>query len=77
MSENGNGIYTKVALLMDRSSDNHEDTMHKLRNIENNLNLLKEEIFDMERKIRYIMYGLVAAWMILNGDLMEVVKGFM
>ena len=77
MSENGNGVYTKVALLMDRSSDNHEDVMHKLRNIENNLNFLKDEVVDLEKRFRYTVYGLVLAYMLMQGDIMGIVQGLM
>jgi len=77
MSENGNGIYTKVALLMDRSSDNHEDVMHKLRNIENNLNFLKDEVVDLEKRFRYTVYGLVLAYMLMQGDVMGIIQGLM
>jgi len=77
MSENGNGVYTKVALLMDRSSDNHEDVMHKLRNIENNLNFLKDEVVDLEKRFRYTVYGLVLAYMLMQGDLMGIIQGLM
>jgi len=74
---NGNSLETKVALLMDRSSDNHSDVMHKLRNLENGMNFLKEEITDLEKRLRYGLYGLALAYIILSGDLMEIIKGFM
>jgi len=77
MSENGNGVYTKVALLMDRSSDNHEDVMHKLRNIENNLNFLKDEVVDLEKRVRYTIYGLILALMFIQGDVMGIIQGLM
>ena len=77
MSDNGNGLYTKVALLMDRASDNHEDVMHKLRNIENNLNFLKDEVVDLEKRVRYTIYGLILALMLIQGDIMEVIKSLM
>lgn len=74
---NGNSLETKVALLMDRSSDNHTDLMHKLRNLENGMNFLKDEIIDLERRLKYGLYGLALAYFILSGDLMEIIKGFM
>lgn len=77
MSENGNGIYTKVALLMDRSSDNHDDVMHKLRNIENNLNFLKDEVVDLEKRVRYTIYGLILALMFIQGDVIGIIQGLM
>jgi len=74
---NGNSIETKVALLMDRSSDNHEDTIHQLRNLRQNVEFIRDEISDLEKRIRYGAYGLVLAWIVLNGDLMEIFKGLM
>ena len=55
--EDGNSLETKVALLMDRETDNHGDVMHKLRNLENGMNFLKDEVIDLQKRIRYVGYG--------------------
>jgi len=75
--EDGNSLETKVALLMDRETDNHGDVMHKLRNLENGMNFLKDEVIDLQKRIRYVGYGLLTAYLILQGDVMEIIKGFM
>jgi len=77
MSENGNGIYTKVALLMDREKDNHEDVMHKLRNIEQSNNFMYEEIKDIQKRIKYMVMGALAVYALTQGGLVEFIKGLM
>jgi len=77
MNGNGNSVETKVALLMDREHDNHEDLLHQLRNLRMNVEFIRDEISDLEKRIRYGAYGLVFAWLLLQGDLLEIIKGVM
>jgi len=77
MNGNGNSLETKVALLMDRSSENHDDIMHQLRNLRQTVEFLKDEIVDLEKRIRYIVYGLVTALLLVQGDFLEIFKGVM
>jgi len=77
MNGNGNSLETKVALLMDREHDNHEDLLHQLRNLRMNVEFIRDEISDLEKRIRYGAYGLVFAWLLLQGDLLEIIKGVM
>ena len=74
---NGNSLETKVALLMDREQDNHSDIIHQLRNMRQSIEFIRDEISDLEKRIRYGAYGLVFAWLLLQGDLLEIIKGVM
>ena len=77
MSENGNGLYTKVALLMDRSSDNHEYVMHKLRNIEQSNNYMYEEIKDVQKRIKYMVLGALCVYGLTQGGFVDFIKAIM
>ena len=76
MSENGNGLYTKVALLMDREHDNHEDVMHKLRNIEQSNNYMYEEIKDIQKRIKYMVLGAMCVYGLTQGGFVPFVSLF-
>jgi len=76
--ENNNGLYTKVALLMDRESSNFEDIMHKLRNIEQSNKFMYDEIKAIQTRIKYIIMGVLAGFALINTDgLDDFIKSLM
>ena len=54
-----------------------ENVMHKLRNNENQLRFIYDEIKDIQNRIKYIIMGLLAGFALINSGGIEFIKGFM
>jgi formyltetrahydrofolate synthetase len=56
--------------------DNLEDNViHKLRNNENQLRFIYDEIKDIQNRIKYIIMGLLGGFALINSGGMEFLKG--
>ena len=58
--------------------DNLESqVLHKLRNNENQLRFIYDEIKDIQNRIKYIIIGLLAGFALVNSGGIEFLKGLM
>jgi len=76
MSEN-NGVNTKVAVLIEKVDNMEEQLIHKMRNHENQLKLLYDDICDIQNKLKYIAIGALAAFAATQGGAIEFLKALM
>ena len=51
-----------------------EQVMHKLRNNENQLRFIYDEIKDIQNRIKYIIMGLLGGFALINSGGMEFIK---
>lgn len=58
--------------------DNLEDNvMHKLRNNENQLKFIYDDIKDLQARIKYFVMGALALYGMTQGGIIEFIKGLM
>jgi len=64
--------------VVEEKIDNLEDNvMHKLRNNENQLKFIYDDIKDLQAKIKYFVMGALALYGLTQGGLIEFIKGLM
>ena len=52
-----------------------EQVLHKLRNNENQLRFIYDEIKDIQNRIKYIIMGLLGGFALVNSGGIEFIKG--
>lgn len=84
MSENGNGVNLKVAVLnekvehIDEKIDKLEDILlHKFRNQENQIKFVYDDITDIQNKLKYIAIGALSVFGLTQGGFIEFIKTLM
>ena len=75
MNEENNGTHTKVAVLIEKVDNLEENLMHKLRNNENHLKMIYEDITDIQNKLKYIAIGAITAFGLAQGGTIDMLKG--
>ena len=76
MSEQ-NGVNTKVAVLIEKVDNMEEQLLHKMRNHENQLKLLYDDITDIQNRLKYIIIGALAAFAATTRGGIEFIKTLM
>ena len=77
MNEQNNSTHTKVAVLIEKVDNLEENLMHKLRNNENHLKMIYEDITDIQNKLKYIAIGAITAFGLAQGGTIDILKGLL
>ncbi len=84
MNENGNNVNLKVAVLnekvehIDQKIDKLEEILlHKFRNQENQIKFVYDDIQEIHNKIKYLTIAASILFFLVQGGLIEFVKGLM
>jgi len=64
-------------VLKEKIDNLEEQVMHKLRNNENQLRFIYDDIKDLQAKIKYFVMGALALYGLTQGGLVEFIKGLM
>lgn len=71
---NGNGVNTKLAVLIEKIDNDYDNLMSKLNNNEHYLKTLCEETKDLQNKLKYTIWGILIGFSIMSGSLMTVLQ---
>ena len=63
-------------VIKEKLDNMEENVMHKLRNNENQLKFIYDDIKDIQAKIKYFVMGALALYALTQGGLIEFLKGF-
>jgi len=63
-------------VIKEKLDNMEENVMHKLRNNENQLKFIYDDIKDIQAKIKYFVMGALALYGLTQGGLIEFLKGF-
>lgn len=66
---------TKLAVLLEKVDNMEENILHKLRNQEQSLTAIYEDITDLQNKLKYIAIGAATAFGLAQGGMVDILKG--
>jgi len=66
----------KIAVLIEKVDNLEDNIMHKMRNNENQLKMIYEDITDIQNKLKYIAIGAITAFGLAQGGTIDMLKGF-
>jgi len=65
----------KIAVLIEKVDNLEDNIMHKMRNNENQLKMIYEDITDIQNKLKYIAIGAITAFGLAQGGTIDMLKG--
>lgn len=65
----------KIAVLIEKVDNLEDNIMHKMRNSENQLKMIYEDITDIQNKLKYIAIGAITAFGLAQGGTIDMLKG--
>lgn len=65
----------KIAVLIEKLDNLEDNIMHKMRNNENQLKMIYEDITDIQNKLKYIAIGAITAFGLAQGGTIDMLKG--
>lgn len=65
----------KIAVLIEKVDNLEDNIMHKMRNNENQLKMIYEDITDIKNKLKYIAIGAITAFGLAQGGTIDMLKG--
>ena len=75
--ENENGVNLKVAVLTEKVDNMEDQILHKLRNQEQQVKYVYDEIIDIQNKLKLIAVAATTAFALTQGGAIEFLKSLM
>lgn len=66
---------TKLAVLIEKVNNMEDNILHKLRNNEQQLKYVYDDINDIQNKLKYIAIGAATAFGLAQGGMVDILKG--
>ena len=70
-------IYMSDEVIKEKLDNLEDNVMHKLRNNENQLKFIYDDIKDLQARIKYFVMGALALYGMTQGGIVEFIKGLM